>query len=156
MRLTKRLLILLISLSSTGCKMYPTIKTDVADVPICRVLHTKTETKDVPNIGKVSIQRPNPKCMKEIGEPFCGYCVWTVSDKFQYVGNEWNHLLQLGKKKKTINTVIEEAGIIPAESTAAIKASVIIICKNTGACSQEVDRWRVKLDSLDSVGDAFP
>jgi hypothetical protein len=115
----------------------------------------RPETKDVPEIGKVTLQRPNPLCMKQIGEPYCGYCVYTLTDKSVYIGNQWNHLLPLNGKKKTWDTVVEEALVLPAESQAKIKAFGINVCKVSGQCAQEIDRLRIKLDALDSVHDAF-
>lgn len=149
------LLLSWLAISNSGCAALKIVKADVPDVPICRALHTRPETKDVPDIGKVTLQRPNPACMKNIGEPYCGYCVYTLTDKGVYIGNEWNHLLPLKGKKKTWDTVVQEALVLPAESQADIKAFGINVCKISGQCAQEIDRLRIKLDSLDSVGEAF-
>lgn len=126
-------------------------KTKVPDVPVCTGLSTRPESKVVKDIGRVVLQRPNPTCMKEIGEPYCGYCVWTTSNRTQFVGNKWNHLLKLGEKRKTWDTVVEESLVTPAESQAEMKAFAINVCKLTKSCEQEISRWRVKLDALDSV-----
>jgi hypothetical protein len=90
--------------------------------------------------------------MRAIGEVRCGYCVWTMSDREQYVGEAWNHLLALGKRKKKWSTVQEEALTLPAETQAASKAFAINICRITNACADQISRLRIKLDALDSVG----
>lgn len=149
------LILSFLSLVLSSCAFLPPIKTDVADVPICRALHERPQTKDVKDIGKVTVMRPNPTCMKEIGEAKCGYCFWTVSDKYQFVGDEWNHLLPVRGKKKKWSTIVEEGGIIPAESQASLKEFGINVCKATQACNGEIDRWRIKLDAADSIVDGL-
>jgi hypothetical protein len=138
-----------------GCALLPPIKTDVADVPICRALHERPQTKEVKDIGPVTLMRPNPTCMKEVGEAKCGYCVWTVSDKSQFVGDAWNKLLPIRGKKKKWSTIVSEGGIIPAESQASLKEFGINVCKATQACGQEIDRWRIKWDAADSIAEGL-
>ncbi len=126
----------------SGCVIPP-------DIPACRSLETKKETKYVEGVGKVTIDRPNPVCNREIKESSCGFCIWTISDKEQYVGEAqktWLH----GKPWSHIS---RQAIKVPAEDFAKIKKFIIDICKKTNECSKDIDHWRIKLDSLDSVGD---
>ena len=145
------LLLLIIASSLPGCRTI-LLKNKVPDAPVCMGLSMKPETRVMPDLGKLTVMRPNPVCMKEINEPYCGVCTYTISDKTVYVGNDWNHLLEVQGKKKTWDTIVEEGFTVPAETQVAFKAFAINVCKNTGACAQEIDRWRIKLDSLDSVG----
>lgn len=168
------LLTISVSLFSTSCTTMPWIKEEVPDVPICRPLDERIQTKKDPNSGQmITLKRPNPVCrdgvkdkngkvtLAGIGEPRCGYCVWTYSDREALVGDGWNHLLEVKSskdgriRKKKWTTVLEEGLILPAESQAWSKAFTINICNMSTMCSGEVDRWRLKFDALDSVGDAF-
>ena len=143
----------------SACTTMPWIKEDVPDVPMCRPLENKT-SKTIKDGKEFVLTRVNPKCAK-LGEERCGYCVWTVSDRKQFVGDQWNHLLEVksskdGKiRKKKWSTIQAEGLLIPAESQAWSKAFAINICNKSNMCSSEIDRWRVKLDALDSVGDTF-
>lgn len=149
--LSKISLIIASSFLLSSCAYTPWIKENVPDEPICRHLDERV-TKKIIAGKEYTLRRENPRCMKAIGEGRCGYCVWTVSDKEQYVGEEWNHLLQVGKKKKKWSTIQAEAMTVPAETQAASKAFAINICKITNACADQIDRWRIKLDALDSIG----
>lgn len=117
------------------------------DVPVCRALDTKKVIVKSPEFGDLIEVRPNPKCMKEVGEKNCGFCVWTVSNKSQFVGESEKHRLN----KKKWSEVQREALITPAYSYAEMKAYVINSCKQSGQCGKEIDHWRIKFDSLDSV-----
>lgn len=152
------LLITAVSLLNTSCTTMPWIKEQVPDVPICRPLDEKvSKTKD----GTGVLRRPNPTCMKHIGEPSCGYCVWTVSDREAFVGTAWNHLLEVKSskdgriRKKTWPTIKNEALLLPAESQAWSKAFTINICNMSNMCADEIDRIRVKFDALDSVTESL-
>lgn len=116
---------------------------DIPDVPSCRPLDSKKQTFDIPDIGKISVDRANPVCLKEIKEIRCGFCVWSVSDKTQYVGEDKKTWLY-GKPWSVIEL---EAIKTPPESYARIKAYVMDECKRTNQCD-DVARWRIKLDSL--------
>lgn len=150
--LRNSLLLALTTFVLGGCTSF--IKTQVPDVPICRHLDTRPQTKII-NGQTFTVQRPNPMCMKAIGEARCGFCVYSVSEKQTYVGDKWNHLLLVAGKKKTWSTIQEEAMTVPAESQAATKAFAVNVCKATKSCGQEIDRWRLKLDSLDSIARQF-
>lgn len=120
------------------------------DVPVCRPLDAKiTEKRDAFGIIVREI-RANPVCDKEIKEPSCGRCVWTISDKVQYVGEAKERWIY-GKPWSRIRV---EALVTPTESWAKIKANIVKSCKETN-CDEQIPRWRVKLDSLDSIDDVF-
>lgn len=114
------------------------------NIPVLRSLEARKESSDVPGIGRITIDRPNPICMKEINEPVCGFAVWTIADKTQYVGEAKKTWLY-GKPWSQIH---REAVLFPAESYAAAKGYIIDMCKKTNDCSKDIDHWRVKLDSL--------
>ncbi len=130
-------LVILYALQLSGCMAPP-------DIPACRSLETREETKEVPDIGRVTLDRPNPTCIKEINEATCGYCVWTISDKKQYVGENKKTWLY----GKPWSQVLRESVLLPAESYAEAKAFVINECKKTNDCNKDIDHWRVKLDSF--------
>jgi len=118
------------------------------DGPVCRPLVERViEQKDA--FGVVTkIVRPNPKCMKSCGEARCGYCVWMMSDRTQYVGEDKKFWLY-GKPWSQIQ---QEATVVPSEFMARLNAHMIKACKESG-CDQQVNKWRVKWDSLDSIID---
>lgn len=122
------------------------------DVPMCRKLKSKTViTKDEFGIPSITV-RSNPKCAKAIGEPTCGYCEWTLTDKHQWVGENKKHWLY-GKPWSQID---EEATIVPSESMAKVKSELNKNCRDddgpVGGHCKDAGKWRVKLDSLDSIG----
>ena len=121
------------------------------DGPICRELKVIIEKKDVPNIGPIVWERPNPLCMEKISESTCGYCVWTVSNKVQFVGDKPETYLY----KKSWSQIKTEAVVVPSEFYADVKGAFINMCKKYKECSDEIARWRIKLDSIDSVKDAL-
>lgn len=132
-----RLSVLFVFLLS-GCVSPP-------DIPACRPLNAMKVVTEVPDIGRVVTERPNPKCMKAIGESECGYCVWTISDRTQYVGEASKHHLN----KKPWSAVMREAVLVPATEYAKVKKFVIDSCKKSNECAENISRWRVKLDALD-------
>lgn len=136
---------LIISLSSllillSSCTQPP-------DVPACRALTQRvSEYRDEFGIPVRTLE-PNPMCMKQIGEPACGYCVWTISSRVQYVGEqEKRHLFG-----KPWSRIMREMVLMPSESYAKMKSYIIKNCKKNNDCNREIDKWRVKLDALDSV-----
>lgn len=117
------------------------------DVPACRPLTQRVvEHRDEFGIPVRSFEA-NPMCVKQIGEPACGYCVWTISSKVQYVGEnpKW-HLF-----KKPWSKILSEMVLMPSESYAQMKSYIIKNCKKHNDCNQDIDKWRIKLDSLDSA-----
>jgi len=138
MRLLKISSAILFSAVLSGCVTPP-------DAPFCRPLEMRKEVKDVEGVGRVVLNRPNPVCQKEIGEPTCGYCVWSISDTTKYVGEaKATHLF-----KKPWSQIKSEAILAPPESYAKVKEFVINICKKTEECSRNITRWRLKLNSLE-------
>jgi hypothetical protein len=116
------------------------------DVPICRELKTQNESKTIPDIGFIKIERPNPVCLKELNEVSCGFCVWTISKKSQYIGETKSFLYG-----KPWSQVKREAVLIPTEAYADVKATFINMCKKYKECAADISSWRLKLDSLDSA-----
>jgi len=116
----------------------------------CRNLAPKKESKFIKDLGRtVTIDRMNPVCKKEINEAECGFCTYSIDTRIKYVGEKKANWLY-GKPWSQIK---REAGLIPAEDLARLKAYIINTCKNTGQCDKAVSNWRTKLDSLDSVPD---
>lgn len=125
------------------------------DVPLCRKLNSKTTvTKDEFGIPS-TVVRSNPKCAKQIGEPDCGYCTWTQSDREQYVGENKKTWLY----GKPWSLIFAESFIVPSESMAKVKSELNKNCRDDdgplGGHCQDAGKWRVKLDSLDSIGESF-
>ncbi len=136
--------ILLISLLSllSSCAIKP------PDGPVCRPLNAKRiVTKDPFGIPVEKI-RPNPVCIAEIGEPECGRCTWTISDRVKFIGESEDHHLY-GKPWSLIKI---EAVIMPSEYFAGLKSYIVKSCKEL-KCDDQIPRWRIKVDSIDSVGD---
>lgn len=89
--------------------------------------------------------------MKEIGEVECGHCTYIISGKEIYVGeNEKTHL-----NKKPWSKIKAAAIYVPAvESYAPLSTYIINSCKKMN-CSDDVTRFKIKLDSLNGVNDAM-
>ena len=137
MKRTMLLISSLVCLSS--CKNLP-------DVPWCRPLNAKRWVVTDAFGIEIKHVRANPVCMKEIQEIECGYCKWTLSERSQYVGDgPSTHLY--GKPWSQLR---EEAVYVPSEAAAEVKSKIVSQCKRTN-CDRIVPRWRVKLDSFDSV-----
>lgn len=115
------------------------------DVPICRDLQPLViETPDAFGVNTTTI-RPNPVCAKQIRESTCGECVWTVSDKIQYVGEGPKALLDGEPWSK----VKKDALLVPPKSQAKQKKFVLDMCKAYPSnCDSAIPRWRVKVDQV--------
>lgn len=87
--------------------------------------------------------RPNPVCMKNIKEPTCGRCTWTIDDKVQYVGNNESNYLD-GQSWLDIQLT---GVIFPAQSVAKVKGYIVNQCKKTN-CNDNISKWRVKINSF--------
>ena len=136
-----RLLLALSVLILSACVQPP-------DFAVCRPLEMRSETKLVDGIGQITVPRPNPKCMATIGESVCGFCVWTISNKIQYVGESkktWH-------RGKPWSRIRKEAALVPAEDFAKVKEFVINICKKSEECNKDIERWRLKLDVFSNAG----
>jgi hypothetical protein len=138
MNALKFLLSIILSLSLTNCTPKP------PDVPVCE--HLKQRLTTDPVTGHL-ILKASPVCMKEIGEVECGHCTYIVSGKEIYIGeNEKFHL-----NKKPWSQLREESILMPAEESYAPVATYIInSCKKMN-CSDDVTRFKVKLDSLNGI-----
>lgn len=133
-----------LSISLSSCVTPP-------DIPACRSLPARVIEKKDPFGIPVKETIPNPVCMKQIGEPSCGYCTWSISEKHAYVGDQEKHHLY----KKPWTQILAESVKMPTEAYAEIKSYIIKICKQNQDCNADIAKWRVKLDSLDSiVGDS--
>lgn len=123
----------------TSCTQQP------PDVPVCENLTVHIFVE--PETGH-TVLKPSPACMKQIGEPECGHCVWIMSKKEYYVGE--NKKFWLGKKPWS--RVKRESIFVPAvESYAPMAAYMINACEQMH-CSDDVTRFKVKLDSLNGIG----
>ncbi len=115
------------------------------DVPVCENLTSHLGTD--PETGHI-VLRPSPACSKAIGEAECGHCVWIMSKKEYFVGE--NPKYHLGKKPWS--QIKRESIYVPAvESYAPLSAYIINACKQMN-CDSEVDRFKIKLDSLSAIG----
>ena len=114
------------------------------DVPACENL--KERLYQDPVTGH-QIFAPSPTCMAEIGETSCGHCVYIVSGKEKFYGELPAN--QLNKKPwSTINLTTVQ---LPAEeSYAPLAAYIINACKKMN-CNNQVDAFKVKLDSLNGL-----
>ncbi len=111
------------------------------DVPVCEGL-TKRLTTD-PTTGHV-ILSPSPTCEIEIDEPECGHCVYIVSGKQIFIGENAKH--QLGGKPWSL--VKAESIMLPAvESYAPLSAYIINACKKAG-CSADASKFQKVLSPL--------
>lgn len=96
--------------------------------------------------------RPSPICMKEIGEFECGYGVSIMTGREVFVGNSKNHLFN----GKTWDEIVEESIFLPSEeSYSPLSAHIINSCKAMH-CSDEVGKFKVKLDKLQRDEDVRP
>lgn len=134
----KFLVLMLLSLSLIRCTPTP------PDVPVCENLEQHLGTDPV---TKHLILKPSPTCMKQLGEPECGHCTWIMSKKEAYVGEGAKFLLS-GKKWSQIKA---ESIYVPAiESYSPIAQYIINSCEKMN-CSDQVDLFKVKIDSLNGI-----
>jgi hypothetical protein len=127
----------ILSISLVSCITPPDVPFGVANDPIV------IEKKDAFGIVVRDV-RPNPVCMKEIKEPACGYYVWLISDKEQYVG-EAKATWLYGKPWSRLKA---EAIYTPSESQAEVNSYFINTCKKQQNCNKNISRWRAKSDKL--------
>lgn len=118
------------------------------NVPACEHLAQRLSTD--PKTGHM-ILSPSPTCMKHISEPECGHCVMIISGVEFFVGE--STAVQL--KGKPWSKIRQESVYLPAvESYAPLSAYVIDACKKMN-CSDDVDAFKIKLDSLNGVSGAI-
>lgn len=117
------------------------------NVPVCENL-TQHLSND-PVTGHL-ILKPSPQCFSQIGEAECGHCTMTMSGEQIYIGESSKHLLE----GKPWSQVKRESVYVPAiESYAPLSAYIINSCKQLN-CSDDVTKFKVKLDGLNVLGEA--
>lgn len=105
---------------------------------------------DDPSTGHI-ILKPSPVCMKEIGEPECGHGTFIMSGKEIYVG-ESDKFHFNGKSWKQVQ---KESIYVPAmESYGPLSEYMINSCEKNN-CSKEVQKFKIKIDSLKEIGDVI-
>lgn len=109
------------------------------DVPVCERL-TQRLAKD-PKTDHL-ILTPSPTCMEKIGEPECGHCTYIVSGKEVYIGEK----KFLGKKPWS--QIQRESVLVPAKESYAPLARYIIDSCEKMNCNDDVQRFRVKVETL--------
>lgn len=126
--------LLILSVLITNCAPKP------PDVPVCEHLEPRIHYADTGHL----ISSPSPACMKEIGEPECGHCVYIVTGREVYIGEkEVNRL-----NGKTWSDLRNSSVLLPAiESYGPLAEYLINTCKQSN-CSGDLTRFKVKLDSL--------
>lgn len=123
---------------NSGCAPKP------PDVPACESLTQRLSTD--PKNGHL-ILTASPTCMKAIGEPECGHCVYIVSGKEIFVGEKSAFHLN----EKPWSQLKQESVLLPAqESYAPLAAYTINACKKMN-CSDDAGKFKIKLDTLNSV-----
>lgn len=136
----------LFALALSGCA-----GVQVSDRPMCRAL--KPITVKYPDAFGIVVteERPNPTCMKAIGEGACGFCPYTVSDKQVWVGESKAYWLY----DTPWSVLKEQCALVPTQTLAALKEDAMVNCKKYGCGDQNIAKWRIKLDSLSSIGDVI-
>lgn len=132
----KFLLLSLLSLSLCECVSSP------PDVPVFEYLQQHLGTDPVTTH---IILEPSPACMAQIQEPECGHGVYILSGKEIYIGE--THTLN-GKKWSELKA---SSVYMPAKEAYAPLQTYIINSCNQAHCNDQVDRFRVKLNSLNGI-----
>lgn len=118
------------------------------DVPACTHL---TQRLYQDPVTKHVMLAPSPVCMKEVGEAECGHCVYIISGKEVFIGEEKGHWLN-GKPWSKIR---QQSVYLPAlESYAPLSTYIINSCAKL-KCDDEVNRFRIKLKPLDETLSPF-
>lgn len=114
------------------------------DVPACQDL---SEHIVIDQTTGHEILTPSPACEAAIGEISCGHCVYIVSGKEIYIGEKAPNLLN----GKPWSQVVDESVYLPAEeSYAPLSTYIINSCKKMN-CNDEIDKFKIKLDSLNGL-----
>lgn len=115
------------------------------DVPVFEDLQPHMGTN--PANGHIEL-RPDPACEKAIKEPACGHGVYIMSKKEIFVGEQKANYFN-GKPWSVLKA---QSIYLPAqESYAPLATYIINQCKKSN-CSDQVDRFKVRLDELKSIG----
>lgn len=119
------------------------------NVPACE--HLGQHLSSDPISGHLLLT-PSPTCLHSVGEPECGHCVLIVTGEEFFIGENSPYLLN-GKPWSKIRG---EAVYLPAvESYAPLSAYIIDACKKM-KCSDDVTRFKVKLDFLKGLPAQIP
>lgn len=111
------------------------------DVPVCEHMGQRLATD--PATGHL-ILKASPTCMKQIAEVECGHCIYIISGKEIFVGEDPKYQLD----KKPWSKLRQESIMVPSvESYAPLSTYIINACKQMN-CNNDVDKFRVKLGSL--------
>jgi len=103
-----------------------------------------------PTTGHVLVT-PSPTCMKQVGEAECGHGISIMTGREIFVGEAKGHWYA----NKPWSQLREESAYLPAvESYAPLAAYIIDSCKKMN-CSDQVTRFKVKLDSLNGIKGAM-
>lgn len=97
-------------------------------------------TKD-PVTGHVLL-KPNPVCVKKIGEPECGHGISIVTGKEVYIGEK---VLFNKKKWSDLRT---QSILLPAEESYAPLATYLINSCKKFDCSEDITKFKIKIDSV--------
>lgn len=93
------------------------------------------------------VLKPSPLCMEKIQESECGHGVSIVTGREVYIGENKANLFNEKAWSKIHSTAI----LVPAvESYAPLSTYIINTCKKMD-CSDQVDAFKIKLDSLNGV-----
>ncbi len=112
--------------------------------------HLKMRQSEDP-VSHHIVLTPDPVCMDKIKEVECCYGVSIVSGSEVFIGDEKEHWF----KGKACGELIEESIMLPAvESYAPLAGYIIDSCKKMN-CSDQVDAFKVKLDSLNGISGAL-
>lgn len=116
----------------------------IHDVPVFEDMQPRVITD---SMNQHLMMIPDPVCQKEIGEIACGHGVFIVSGKEIFIGEAPAHMY----KGKPWSVLKEQSIYVPAvESFAPIEQDLINMCAKN-SCNDQVDKFRVKLDSLNGV-----
>lgn len=135
------------SLSAASLALLASCTPSPPDVYVFEYLsyHMETDPKD----GHFLIV-PSPTCTKQIKESECGHGVSIVSGKEIFVGEGKSTWF----KGKPWSQLKRESIYVPAvESYAPLSAYIIDACAHMN-CNDQVDAFKVKLNSLNGVSDA--
>lgn len=118
------------------------------DVPVCEKLVQRLATD--PKTQHLMLTA-SPTCMKQIQEPECGHCTYIVSGKEIFVGENKKTWLN----NKPWSQIQKESILVPAQESYAPLSSYLINSCEKMNCDKDVQRFKVKLDSLSSVGEVL-
>ena len=118
------------------------------DVPIFEKYSQRVSTDLI--TGHV-LMKPSPLCMEKISEPECGHGKFIMSGKEIYVGEKPEHFYN----GKPFSQLDRESMKCPAkECYAPLTAFIINTCEKFN-CSEDVQKFKIKLDGLDGIKDVI-